>query len=107
MIEEKKSITGIEQLIQIVSEFYLQNADRISLLIDSGQSAGIMEPFKKELYPLFLAVRNITDSVTNLILFEFFINGIFAAIRKWTLTNRVIQINELLRLFYSIMNVEI
>lgn len=88
--------------IAIISEFYLKNGNHLNILITQGNT-DFMNSFKEILYPVFLDVLNIDNTVEHRLIVEYSLSGMLMTLNKWYKDGCQIPIEEFVNLMYSLI----
>ena len=93
---------GFNEIMKLLISFYLENGERLILLMDTGKDSKFLYHFKKALYPYFLSLRKLPDTVEASIIYEYSINGILMAFNCWYKEKSSLSVEEYIKLLSSI-----
>jgi len=95
--------TNIEEIIEILSGFYMNEGRHVCLLIGDRGDPGFIYKYKKALYPTFRRMFSAPDSYAISIVWEFFIHGMVMAFRSWYMNKEKLPVEDFIRTVRSLI----
>lgn len=97
------STNSNEDILRQITEFYIQNGNRLSLLIGPGGDSKFVEKIKTTFYKDFISNEKLKDDPNVSIVFEFGINGLLMAFNRWYKIKDKVDTESFIKIVRSII----